>query len=592
MSAVLESPRETTRKNIPWVYLSTFSFFLAGAVFYLSLARLLSPDQLGTVVVVLAVVTLVSAVFSLGLGQGFQHFLSYYLGRREGATLRTLVRSGLLAALVLALAAGATTYLLAPVLSSAFLHDSAYTGLIQSVSLYGALLTAGTLLQSVLLGLQRFVLYSALSVVNNVAIYGFPFLFLRDRVGVDSVIMGWTVGAALGFALYFVAVIRDIWTRPGTPTGPPSLRGAELYRTVLTYSLPLFAASVIATGATYIDRLILATLSNLSSVGVYNYAILVGTGSVIVVAPFATILIPKISEQFGRGDRAAIRGTVRTAISLIVLLYAPIALALAAIGPVLLRYLVGPSFVPAAGPMAVLVIVGAVAIPYSVLSSLAAGVRRTGALVYASLFAIGANAALSFLLVPRLGMIGAAAGNSSMTWGIALVLLLVLRDTGLVEFDRAALARIWVSSAVLGAVVGVPLYLLDDPAWLVPPLLLVGLGVLLVLLRYTRAVSGEVRDFLEEMLPHPLGFVRPVLRWVAPTVAPTTAIGLPSSLAAPAGATEPPVRGGEDPDGSAVRTLPADSDALGPGGRPARAANVRGDAGSASTDPPPLPRAR
>ncbi|MGI0132409.1 MAG: oligosaccharide flippase family protein [Thermoplasmata archaeon] len=515
-SALTDTSRETTRRNVPWVYLGMLSFSLSGAVFYLYLAHLLPPAELGIVVVLLAITALVSTSFSLGLGPGFQHYLSYHIGRGEPETLRRLTRSSLLAASLLGIAAASTTAAGASLLSGWFFHSSDYTGLIALVAVYVGLSTAFTLLQSVLIGLQRFVAYSAITVAGYAAVYGSPVAVFAVWPGVRSIILGWSIGAGLGCALTFLAILRQ----PDLPNARdgvrPSVGGRDLYRSLLLYSLPMFVYSIVSTGAIYIDRLVLASLASLSSVGVYNYAILVGSGSLFAVAPFSTILLPKISERFGQGRPAAIRGMVRTSSTLIVLVYVPIALGLASIGPVLLRVLVGSDYVSAAGPMAVLLCLTAVAVPYSVLTSLAAGIRRTRLLVLASAFAVGTNAGLSFLLVPRWGMTGAAVGNSTMTWGVLVVLVAALYDTGLLAFDGRSVGRIWACSIAMAAVAGLPLYLLGEPMLLAPPLVLVAVGVLLVLLRVTHAVPLEVREFVESILPRWMAFARPLIRWVAP----------------------------------------------------------------------------
>ena len=519
-----EGGRESIRRNVRWVYFSTFTFFLAGAVFYLVLARLLPEDKLGSVVVLLAIATLVSSIFSLGLGQSFQHFLSFYLGRKDSLTLRALTRNALIVTLCLSVLASLVTYVLSPFLSTVFFHSPDYVPQVEFVALYAGLITAAILVQSILLGLQRFVAYAAITVVMYVTIYGAPLLLLFVlHVGLRDIVLGWSAGAGVGALLYLIAVAVYYPRVDPHFAAPPPRRTPALYRTIALYSLPLFIASVISTGATYVDRLVLAGLTDLSNVGVYNYAILVGSGSLIVVAPFQTILVPKISEAFGRDELGAIRAMVRTASTLIVLIYVPFALAVAAIGPVLLRVLVGANYVPAAGPMAILLVLSAVAVPYSVLTSLATGVRRTSALVYASAAAIALNASLSFLLVPRIGMEGAAVGNSAMSWGILVVLMVALRANGLYSFDGAAIGRTWGAAATMAVLIGLPLLLFGETVWLALPLLLLGAAVLLALLRFSGAVPGDVREFVERLLPRRLGFLRPIIRWVAPRDEPPTA---------------------------------------------------------------------
>jgi hypothetical protein len=56
-------------------------YLLSGTVFYVYLAHVLQADKLGSVVVLAAVAAIMSVALSLGIGSGFQHFLSFFPGQ-------------------------------------------------------------------------------------------------------------------------------------------------------------------------------------------------------------------------------------------------------------------------------------------------------------------------------------------------------------------------------------------------------------------------------------------------------------------------------------------------------------------------------
>ncbi len=508
---------EPPSTSVPWVYLSSVIFLLSGAVFYLYLARVLSHTDLGAVVILSAIAALMAVVFSLGLGPGFQHFLSFYLGRSDTAVVRTLVRSGFLFAVVLSAIAGIATLTLSTVFSDLFFHTRAYATAIAILAVFAGLQTGNSALQSVLLGLQRFVAYSAVFILGSISIYGFALGFLWFRPGVDSIVAGWALGAALGFALAVVAIVRT--APPGAVDARARVRSGEpnLHRSILAYSLPLFVWSVLATGTAYVDRLVLASVASLASVGVYNYALLIATGSLVVVGPFTTILVPKASRSFGERNEGEIRALTRSAITLIVLVYVPIGLGIAALGPFLLRYLAGPGFVSGSLSMVTLLVLSAVFVPYSILSSIAAGTRRTFAFAKAAGLALTANVALSIVLVPRLGMLGAALGNSSMVWVPFLVFYLELRNTGFVEFDLRSLLRVWLAGGVMAVVVGVPLWLLNYELLFVPVFVALGIACRAVLLRRLGAITHDTAATLLRLLPRWLAGLRHIVYWLTPT---------------------------------------------------------------------------
>lgn len=508
---------EPPSTSVFWVYLSSFTFLLAGAIFYLYLARALPESDLGAVVILSAIAALMPVAFSLGIGPGFQHFLSFYLGRSDLSVLKRLVQSAFFFALVLSLASAVTTLALSTGLSDLFFHTRAYSGAIAILAVFAGLQTANSTLQSVLLGLQRFATYSVVFIAGSVATYGLALGFLWVRPGVDSIVLGWTVGATFACALYVAAILRasGSWSVPAG-TLPGAERGPSLPRSVLAYSLPLFVWSILATGALYVDRLVLASVADLASVGVYNYALLIASGSAVIVGPFTTILIPKASRFFGQRNDAEIRSLTRSAITLITLIYAPIGLGVAALGPFLLEYLAGPGFVVASGPMAVLLVLAAIFIPYTILSSIAAGTRRTLAFAKAAGLALITNVVLSVFLVPRFGMLGAAVGNSSMSWVPFAVFYAELRPTGLVRFDLHSLGRIWFATGAMAVVVGVPLWFLGYSLVFVPVFVLAGIACLAVLVRLLGAISPETATTLLQLMPKWLRGMRFAIYWLAP----------------------------------------------------------------------------
>jgi len=517
VSALLAAPQGMERRDVHWVYLSTVYFLLAGAVFYLYLAHVLPPSELGAVVILQAIGTVVSTAVALGLGSGFQHFLSYYRGRQDSGVIRVLLRGSIAASALLAVVGFTLTFALSGELGSLLFRSSAYESTLELLSLYAGLATAMTILQGVVLGLQRFVLYSMRSVVTYTITYGAAVLFLSFRPGVSSIVAGWILGTAVGCALYLGAMLKGA-TILGTPTErepAPRFAAQPLYRSVVLYSVPVFVSSVITTSSTYVDRLVLASISNLASVGFYNFALLFVTGSLVLTVPFLTILVPRLSEHLGRDERGTIRAITRTCITLIALVYVPFALIVAALGPFLLRYLVGASFVQDSLPMAVLLALTAAAIPVTILRSLAAGIRRTPSLMRASAAALVANIALSLVLIPRIGVLGAALGNSAMYWAPLFVLSLELRGSGFVDVDLRSLARIWLAAGAMTVAIASPLL-----EWGYRPILVLGslaLGciVLVVGLRLFRAIPADAAEMLVDLVPRRMGFLVPAICWVS-----------------------------------------------------------------------------
>lgn len=500
--------------SVTWVYASSLSLTVSGAVFYLYLARVLPLNELGAVVVLQAFAFIVSTAAALGLGRGFQHFLSYHRARGEVPVTRTLLRMSYVTSALLYLAALGVLIAVSSELSFLLFHSGHYASTVELLGVFSGLLTVEMILAGVLLGLQRYIAYSGVIILGTIAMYGFPIALFLIWPNVQSIVFGWILGGVVQTVASVVTIQRLTGTVRSSRDRAPVPLGA-LYRSLFTYSIPVVASLLITTGTYYIDRLILASIVNLPTVGIYNYAILFASASLFVVSPFAAILLSRISALFGRNEPAKIRTLVGTANTLVVLAFVPVALGVAALGPFLLRYIVGPAFVAASLPMAVLLVISAVFVPFTNLVSLATGTRRTSIIMVSSACALFANAALSVALVPHIGMLGAALGNSSMFWAPFLVLYFALRRTGLVQFDLRSISRIWAAAAAMAIVVAVPLTLLNYAPVFVPVFVALGVFAFLALLRLLRALPREATDELHRHLPSWASALRPIICWAA-----------------------------------------------------------------------------
>ena len=516
MSALVEESVETPPTSIPWVYLSTASFLVAGGVFYIYLARVLPLGELGSVVILQSIAPVVGTAMTLGLGAGFNHFLSYHRARGELATTRALVRRAMMATALLSLVGFAAVALASDGLSVLFFHSGKYAYDIQLLGAYIGLLTAIGIFSNVFWGLQRFVAYSIVYTVGTGFVFGVPVLFYTLHPSVTSIVLGWILGAAIEVAMFASLLVR--WERTGKTRGfddRPAITQRISPRTILLYSLPVLLSTVLTTGAFYVDRLVLASIGTLSEVGVYNYAVLIASGSLFVISPFYTILVPRISALFGRNLLADVRALARTSSSLVAIIYVPFGLGIAAIGPFLLRLLVGPAFVPASVPMAVLLVITAIFVPLTVLVSLASGIRRTTALARASAVALLANVILCIVLVPRIGITGAALGNSAMSWASFAVLYLELRGTHLVQFNIGSIARIWLAAGAMFVVVGGALAILQYRPIFVVLFVVAGAVIYLAVLRLSRALTDDSAEALIKFLPRWAAAFRSIVCWVA-----------------------------------------------------------------------------
>ncbi|MEM3844606.1 MAG: hypothetical protein QXU98_02730 [Candidatus Parvarchaeota archaeon] len=77
----LIADRDKISTGVTYQYISTIIGILEGFLFYLFIVHFFSTEIVGAIALLSAILALFSIIYSLGLGTGVQHFISYYIGQ-------------------------------------------------------------------------------------------------------------------------------------------------------------------------------------------------------------------------------------------------------------------------------------------------------------------------------------------------------------------------------------------------------------------------------------------------------------------------------------------------------------------------------
>jgi len=290
--------RNTTIRGAYWQYLSSLTLVVVGGLFYIFIIHSYSTEIVGVFSLLNAIAFLFSTVFSLGLQQGMQHFISYHLGRRDGM-IRALVRKFTAVGFLLSLGTFATLWVLSPAFALLFFLSHAYLDYLRLMDVVIFSMIINNILLYMLLGLQSFRLNGMLNIFMYAMGYGLIIPLLLINSNPIRIIFAWIAGYyATTFLLYYVhrRVRRSPKAESGVPLTP-----------VLSYSIPIFISGLVSYGATYVDRFIVSFLINLSELGIYNFALVLTNAISILTLPFTSVLLSRLSEFYGRGDKESFR---------------------------------------------------------------------------------------------------------------------------------------------------------------------------------------------------------------------------------------------------------------------------------------------
>ena len=408
---VLPQPEQRAARQTLWLGAITVAQFLASIVQVAVSARILGPEGLGVVAVIIALTSLLYRLVSLPGNEVITTFVTRSIaeGRMEEATgtlrFTMLVSQGL--SLVSYVLLAAVTLAVSGLLGEAEGYRSA-------LLVYGVGgVAAATFRESmaVLRLADRLQLGFAVAVVSSAARTAFLVAAWMAGGGLIMVISAYVVGDVVtGVGMFLAAACSE--RQAGLPGFLRSLRARVPGRDVIAFQVGSFWRASVEAVILHIDVILVANVLSLHQVGLYRAAYQIVDATKHPFRSIATGVQAEYSRQWYGGDAAAVRGLARR-FTLLALAIAVAGYGLLVImhGPVI-RIMLGAGFEEAAFPLLFMIpgaLAFAVVAPVSVLP---AAIGRAVPHLAAYSVALVAMVVAILALAPRYGAEGAAWANS------------------------------------------------------------------------------------------------------------------------------------------------------------------------------------
>nr|WP_319538300.1 polysaccharide biosynthesis C-terminal domain-containing protein [uncultured Methanospirillum sp.] len=438
-----------------------------------------SPSVPGGLFLFLSYLGIFSLISSGGLGGAAITYMSREKQRVEYFSAYLALRLLLLVASLLFL-----------VLLSPYFYDLSATGLFPWLLGAVAVTSLSDIAGTWVYGTGRAGFLQISTLVNNLIRILVQILAVVGGYGVAGLAGGVVAGLVAGL-LYLVPLCR---IRPIKFTA----RSAEDLIRFSFWSL-LASGGMVLYGN--IDTILLGYFGSTSDVGLYRISLQLASFSLFTALALQTILYPKFAAWQHEGRRDLISAYLASAFSYSLLLALPVCIGGSLLGGSLLYFLYGSPY-QYAWPALVLLLATQVAYVFVYLWSMtlgALGMPRFSAM--AALIATAVNIPLNLILIPDLGITGAAAAILITVVVHACSAYLYLKPHIRLTPDFRALRSIILASVIM--VVGVSAFIA-----VIPPVTVfvvaaaVGLGgviYLLTLIRLEHGIDSALRRMMQEM---------------------------------------------------------------------------------------------
>ncbi len=385
---------------------------LSGMLYFALMLRWLGPTNYGMLTLALAITGLAS--ISTG---NFEVFLERYAAEYQAYGRFDLLRRAHALALGLkfglGLLASVAVLALTPLLAAQFKMPE-LTVLVPILTFMVATDSLFTTGRSLLFGMQRYEWVSGLSLLFHIAKTVLVGLLWWSRQGLVSLAIGLSA-LAVAQALLFSVVAWIVARREGRSAEPPAPAAAgeqtPLLRQMFGYCMPLLGARAAFLSGQNLGKVVLAKVLDATQLGYFTFAFQTIERFVELVYTLPSSLLPSLTHLVAREERERLGYVFEQAFRLVQVAACVVAWGVFAFAPELTLWVGSPLFLPSLGMLHVLALVPLARTAQQPLTMLFQAMRRPGLVLTLALVKLGVELSCYFVIVPRMGGLGAAYAN-------------------------------------------------------------------------------------------------------------------------------------------------------------------------------------
>jgi len=382
--------------------LSSTSFFISTVIIYAArfltsviVARSLNVEGKGYYTLVLTV----AHMLIMAVNMGINGTLTYFTASQKFSP-KVLLGFAIASALSLSILGSAIFLILYKVILSNTLLQGltlAHTWLVIAV-LPVNLMTS--FMMSILMGLQQFLPYTLIDISRAVTNLAFQAAASLLILGLPGALGAWVLSNAFAFILTLCILIRYT---------SPTFRGFRLiFRPSLAYGIKSYIANLTSFFNYRLDTFLVNFYLGRESLGQYTTGVSVAEFLWYLPNAISSVLFPKVSSLQEKTAHLITAQACRITLSTMF----PLALIFGVIGSFLIPVIFGEAFRPSVTPFLWL-LPGIVALTISkVIAANLSGIGKPQYSTYISTSAIFATLVFDILLIPRMGIAGAAIASS------------------------------------------------------------------------------------------------------------------------------------------------------------------------------------
>jgi O-antigen/teichoic acid export membrane protein len=465
-------------------------------LFYISrvlIGRLFTPAEYGIFSLGTMFVGFFTLISLLGLQEGVSRQIAYYLGRGDFRKVRRVIFSSIRTVLLISIIISAILFLLSGIISIKIFHNPSFSEPFRIFIISIPAFSLIYILTSISRGFDRTRERVYFQNILNGSLFLLFLIFIAVfKLTSNAVVYAFVLSTVITSLAFWVYVRKESFYLSGKFKN--SLFGFSLNlidRKLLFFSLPLLGISLLDNISSWIDSLMLGYLKNTELVGIYNGALPLARFIPSILGATAFIYLPVITKLYSQNMEKEAKRVYAVLTKWVFFLTLPFFLLLFLFPEAVLVNSFGVNYVGAKLPLQILALGFLVHVFFGLNGGTLLALGETRFLMWTSLFATVSGAFLNWLLIPSLGIVGAAASTAFV------VLIFKLIRSGKLYFSYRIhpFTRNYLKPTFLMMIVCLIFYVMTKGAkigwWLLPLFFILFLGLSFLSILLTKSVDSE-----------------------------------------------------------------------------------------------------
>lgn len=408
-----------TRRAVRGIMAVGISSVLAVFIAYITrivLARNLSPHDYGFFYSIFTVITFFIFIQQLGLGRALIKFISEFKAKKQYDKIKTSIVSSFTFMFLAAVIISGIFLLLSSYLAENYFRDPLAAKVLSILVLYILFNSFLVIVNASLQGLQRMTIYSFIGPTKNLVVLLLILLFFSLGKGLFSPVFAYVLMFPITFLIFLPFVLKYF---PFFKYKVKNFKSTS--KKLLLFGLPLllsgFGSKIIADS----DTLMLTFFRTFEEVGIYNVVLPSALVFLFFSSSISAVLFPMVSELWTKKDKKRLQGALKFLYKYTFAALTPLMLSVFVFASLFIKIFFGSEYVAGAPAFQILLIGVLFFILASVNNTVLAGIGKPVLVIKIISFVAVLNIILNFILIPSLGIVGAALATA-----VSYLIILIL----------------------------------------------------------------------------------------------------------------------------------------------------------------------